>query len=148
MSPPWSTVEEMVAAQAAGHGGEPAILAPGREPLTFARLQDRVEEIRLRLWELGAGLGDVVVSVLPNGPDAAAAIVAVSSCATLAPLNPDAQLLEYQNWFRELEPKLVLAPPGLAQPAREVAGAMGVPVIDVAPASEAGAFTLDGAVVK
>ena len=130
----------MVAAQATWRGDQPAILAPGREPLTYTQLQQQVREMGLRLWDMGVGRGDVVVSVLPNGPDAAMVALCVPPYATLALLNPDAQAPEYESLFRELEPRIVLAPPGQAQPAREAARAINVPVVEVVAAAEAGAF--------
>lgn len=143
MNPPWSTVGEMVAAQATRLGDQPAILSPGQTPLTFSRLHEQIQQIRQDLWDLGIGRGDIVASVLPNGPVAATAVVGASSSATLALLNPDAQASEYETLFRELEPKIVLALPGHAQPARETAGRMSIPVADVAAATEAGFFRLD-----
>ncbi len=137
----WSTLREMVATQANQFGRHAAILAPGRDPLTFARLQQQVEETFARLRELGVGRGDLVASVLPNGPDAGAAVLGVSSCATIVPINPDAQRAEYEWLFRELSPKILLAA-GAAPAAREAARTANVPVIDVIPKAEAGAFAL------
>lgn len=142
--PEWSTLEEMVVAQANRLGDRAALLAPGRDPLTFARLREQVEKTRDQLWELGVGRGDIAASVLENGPDAATALFCVSSCATLAPLNPEAQQSECERLFRELTPKILLAQAGLPQPARDVAGKMGIPVVDVVTMQEAGAFRLRG----
>ncbi|HYL38524.1 MAG TPA: AMP-binding protein [Bryobacteraceae bacterium] len=134
----------MVAAQAVRVGEQPAVLAPDRDALTFARLREHIHKTRLRLWELGIGRGDIVVNVLPNGPDAATASLCVSSCATVAALNPDLQQAEYESLFAELAPKIVLAYPNRAQPAREAARAARIPVVDVMAEAEAGVFTLQG----
>lgn len=42
-----------------------------------------------RLNAVGAGRGDRVAIVLPNSPEAAAAILGVVAGATAAPLNPE-----------------------------------------------------------
>jgi acyl-CoA synthetase (AMP-forming)/AMP-acid ligase II/thioesterase domain-containing protein len=138
----------MVGAQAARLGDSPAVLAPGRDPVSFARLREHIHKTRLRLWELGVGRDDIVVNVLPNGSDAAVASLCVSSCATAAPLNPDLLQAEYERLFEELGPKIVLAQPGQAQPARDAAEARRIPVIDVVAEAEAGVFTLQGEAPK
>ncbi|MBZ5611121.1 MAG: AMP-binding protein [Acidobacteriia bacterium] len=140
----WSTLGEMVAAQAAQFGNRTAILAPGREPLSFARLEEHVQSIRSLLWALGIGRGDIVASVLPNGPDAATAFLSVSSCAAFAPLNPSLRRNEFERVFADLNPRLILAAPAQAQAARKAALMARIPVIDVVAQSEAGVFTLPG----
>ncbi len=140
----WATLHEMVGAQASRFGDRAAILAPGRDPLSFGRLQEQVEKNRVRIWELGVGRGDIVASVLPNGADAAVAFLSVCSCAAFAPLNPGLRQTELENVFGELKPKLLLTAPGHAQSARKAALVCGIPVIDVVGQSEAGAFTLQG----
>jgi acyl-CoA synthetase (AMP-forming)/AMP-acid ligase II/thioesterase domain-containing protein/acyl carrier protein len=144
--PPYCTLEQMVAAQANRLGDHAAILASGRDPLSFARLQEQIQAIRSRLWELGVGRGDIVASVLPSGPDAATACLCVSCCATVAPLNPDMRQSEYETLFGELAPKIVLTHPGQSLLAREAARATKVAVVDVVAEAEAGAFALRGAV--
>jgi acyl-CoA synthetase (AMP-forming)/AMP-acid ligase II/thioesterase domain-containing protein/acyl carrier protein len=91
---------------------------------------------------MGVGRGDVVASVLPNGPDAATVVLGVPPYATLALLNPDAQAAEYSALFRELEPKILLTAPGQAQPAREAAREIDLPVVEVVAGPEAGAFAI------
>lgn len=142
--PESATLGHVIKAQAARMGGQPAVLAPGRRALTFARLWEHMDAMRLRLGQLGVGRGDVVANVLPTGPDAAIASLCVSSCATAAPLNPDLTPAEYASLFDELAPKIVLAPPGQGQPAREAARAANIPVIDVLAEPEAGLFSLRG----
>ncbi len=75
------------------HGAErtpdaPAILAPGRLPLTYVRLRRHVDEVVQTLYTMGLGAQDRVAIVLPNGPEMAVACLAVASGMTCAPLNP------------------------------------------------------------
>jgi acyl-coenzyme A synthetase/AMP-(fatty) acid ligase len=113
-----ATLQDIVATQAAQLGESPAILAPGRLPLSFARLHQHITDTRSRLWKLGIGRGDIVINVLPSGSDAAVASLCIASCATVAVLNPDLLELEYASLFEKLTPKLVIAYPGQAQAAR------------------------------
>ncbi len=142
--PSSATLVQIIKAQAAQMADQPAVLAPGRKALTFARLREHMDAMRLRLGELGVGRGDVVANVLPNGPDAAIASLCVSSCATVAALNPELKQAEFASLFDELAPKIVLALPGQAQPAREAARAASIPVIEVLAEPEAGLFSLRG----
>ena len=73
------TVYGGLAVRAHGHRQAPAILAPGRRPLTFNGLNDQIEEAARRLRSLGVARRDRVAIVLPNGPEAAAALFAVAS---------------------------------------------------------------------
>ncbi|HYL38523.1 MAG TPA: AMP-binding protein [Bryobacteraceae bacterium] len=133
----------MVEAQARRIGNRPAFLAPGRVPLTFGGLDRQIRAARLQLGRLGVSRGDIVASVLANGPDAASAFLSVSSCATFAPLNPNMLQSEYEGLFAQLSPKIVLAEPGRARPARRAARAAGILVVDVVAGAEAGAFALE-----
>jgi acyl-CoA synthetase (AMP-forming)/AMP-acid ligase II len=57
--------------------GAPAILAPGRVPLTYGRLYQHIDEMGRSLRAMGIDRQDRVAVVLPNGPDMAVAILAV-----------------------------------------------------------------------
>jgi len=52
----------------------PAILAPGRTPLTYGRLYQHFEEMERRLPTMGIGRHDRIVIVLPNGPELAVSV--------------------------------------------------------------------------
>jgi len=143
-APPWVTLDHMLESQSNRYDVQAALLAPQRAPLSYGRLRQHVLGTRERLWDLGIRRGDVVVSVLPNGPEAATALLCVSSCAVFAPLNPNLLWSEYERLFLELDPRLLLAPAGKAQSARRAALTAGIPVIDVVPEAEAGLFRLEG----
>ena len=121
-----------------------AIEAPGRLPLTHCRLAEHMEAISARLRSLGVGRGNRVVSVVPTGPDAASAILAVSSAATFVPLDPNATQPEYQSLFQILEPRIVIVEAGVSHPAADAARAARIPVLELRREKEAGAFSLDG----
>ena len=144
LAAPWLTLDRLVESQSSRFAGQTALLAVHRTPLTYGRLHQHVLRTRRRLWELGIQRGDAVVSVLPNGPEAAAALLCVSSCAIFAPLNPNLLWSEYERLFQELRPKLMLAPAQKARSARRAALIRNIPVLDVVPEQEAGVFQLEG----
>src|SRR5262245_8804560 len=65
-----------------------AILAPGRPPVTFGALYTQAHNRVAALRRLGVGPNDRVAVVLPNGPDAAIATIAVATGMVCVPLNP------------------------------------------------------------
>src|SRR5260370_36881224 len=142
----WSTIRELIADQAQARPEEPAILGPDRSVLTFGHLWIQVEKIGERLHALGVQRGDIVASVLPNGPDAATALLSVAPVATFVPLHPDGRQPEYDTLFLELTPRILLVPAGAAavHPAAHAARGLAVPVIEVVSGKAAGVFTLEG----
>ncbi len=140
------TVDQLLLRWADGTPDAVAIAAPGRVPLTYARLAAQIAGTRARLNELGVGRGDRVALVLPNGPEMAVAFLSVASGATCAPLNPDYREGEFDFFLIDLEVRAVILPGGVDPPAREVARSRRIPVIEVTPdpGAEAGAFGLDG----
>jgi acyl-CoA synthetase (AMP-forming)/AMP-acid ligase II len=138
------TVIELLSA---GADSDIAITAPDRAPLTYADLRALVADTVGALRGLGIGRNDRVAIVLPNGPEMAAAFVAVAAGATTAPLNPAYRADEYRFYLEDLNAKALLVEAGSDSPAIEVAQSLDVPVyeLDVAAGSPAGAFTLAAA---
>jgi len=122
----------------------PAILAPGRAPLTYARLYQTIETVRRTLQALGIGRRDRVAVVLPNGPEMAVAILTIASSAACVPMNPAYATEEVDRYFAYLRPRALIAQAGSDSPARRAALSRGIRVIELSSASdaEAGLFTL------
>ena len=125
----------------------PAILAPGRAPLTYGRLRVHI----LTMWcrrcmLLGLSRNDRVALVLPNGPEMAVAFLAVAAGATCAPLNPAYSANEFDFYLADLHAKALIMQAGMDSPARAVAQARGLRIIELSPVleAEAGLFTLTG----
>ena len=140
------TVAELLGAGAAS---APAIRATdGRPALTYGGLRDLVGRTVAALNARGIGRGDRVGIVVPNGPEMAAAFVAVASAATTAPLNPGYRQEEFEFYLQDLGAKALIVLRGDDTPARAAAGKLGVPVLELVadPAAGAGAFTLEGGV--
>ncbi|MGE0425820.1 MAG: AMP-binding protein, partial [Reyranellaceae bacterium] len=129
---------------ARGADSAPAIGAPEHKPLTFAGLRDLAGKTMVDLNAMGIGRNDRVAIVLPNGPEMAAAFVAVASCATTAPLNPAYRADEFEFYLTDLKAKALLVQQGEDSPARAVAQKLGVPLVEVVPdrGKGAGFFTL------
>ena len=130
-----------------GAADDPALLAPGRPALDFDALRTLADGTVERLNALGIGRGDTVAIVLPNGPEMAAAFVAVACGATTAPLNPAYRAEEFAFYLSDLNAKALVVERGSESPAVAVAKDRGVPVIELVadPDGPAGAFRLEGA---
>ncbi len=129
----------------AGHPDEAlALAAPGRPGLTHAGLRAQAEATRAALHRAGIGRGDRVAIVLPNGPEMAAAFVAVAQAAVTAPLNPGYRREEFDFYLTDLGAKAIILPEGEDGAAREAAEARGLTVLALAsgPGAPAGSFTL------
>jgi len=123
------------------------LLAPQGPPLTAGGLAEVVSHTAVTLAAHGIGPGDRCAMVLPNGPEMAAAFLAVAAAATAAPLNPAYRETELRYYFEDLAVKAVLLQPGATPAAEEAARTAGVPMIALQPqrASGAGFFQLSPA---
>jgi len=145
---PFDTVAQLLAhganaALAIGADAAPAIGTPGRPWLTHAALRALAARTVADLNAMGIGRNDRVAMVLPNGPEMAAAFVAIACAATTAPLNPAYRAEEFDFYLSDLNAKALLIQHGMQSPARAVAAARNIPIIELIPAeSAAGAFTL------
>ncbi len=127
-----------------GDKARAAIGAPGRRAMSRAELVRLVEGVGGALRDLGIGPQDRVGIVMPNGPEMAAAFLAVACWAVAAPLNPLYREDEFDFYLGDIEAKalIILAEPGA--PARKVARKRGIAIIDLTPnqTGPAGGFTL------
>jgi acyl-CoA synthetase (AMP-forming)/AMP-acid ligase II len=123
----------------------PAIRAiEGRPSLSHAGLRALAEGTVADLNRIGIGRGDRVAIVLPNGPEMAAAFVAIAAGATTAPLNPAYKAEEFEFYLTDLKAKALVIQAGMDSPARDVAARLGVPLLELTPGEAAGQFTMAG----
>jgi acyl-CoA synthetase (AMP-forming)/AMP-acid ligase II len=127
-----------------GAPAAPAIRAPGRPALSYAGLRDLAAATMARLNSIGIGRNDRVAIVLPNGPEMAAAFIAIGAGATTAPLNPAYRADEFNFYLTDLKAKALVVQKGVATEARDVAAKLGVAVLELVPGDLAGSFTLEG----
>jgi len=143
---PFSCVAHLLEHQAQRIPHAPAILALGRAPLTYGVLYQHVRKTEQTLRTMGISRQDRLAVVLPNGPELAAAILAVAASATCAPVNPDYQAEELDRYFSDLRPRALITQAGIDSPARRVARSRGIRIVELSTASdaEAGVFMLSG----
>ena len=101
-------LEDLLACYGRMAPGRDAILAPGRPPVTYGALRARANEAVRGLRSLGVGPSDRVAVVLPNGPEAAVAMIAVAAGAVCVPLNPGYTADECQRYFADLRVSALL----------------------------------------
>jgi amino acid adenylation domain-containing protein len=140
------SIPDLLAAQAERTPDGVALLADDRTPLTYERLQRHVAETADTLSAMGLGHDDRLAVVLPPGPEMAATFIAVTACATCAPLNPAYSARDFDFYLSDLQAKALLVQAGADSPARAAAKARGLAIIELSPRrdSEAGLFTLAG----
>ncbi len=127
----------------------PALGAPDRPWMTFGGLRALAALTRTTLNGAGIGRGDRVAIVLPNGPEMAAAFIAVAQTGVTAPLNPAYKREEFDFYLTDLRAKAIVLPEGYEGPALDAAQAHGLTVLRLrfdhgAPAGEFG-LRADGA---
>ena len=132
----WDIVSSVTSARAIG--------APGRPWLDGAGLRALAESVRDTLAAAGLGRGDRVAIVLPNGPEMAAAFIAVAAGTTSAPLNPTYKADEFEFYMTDLKARLLVVVEGSTSPAVAVAEKLGVAIAHLHPTPNegAGSFTL------
>ena len=70
---------------------------------------------------MGIGRHDRIAIALPNGPEAAMAILAVAASAACAPMNPAYRTEEVARYFADLRPRALITQAGMDTPARRAA---------------------------
>jgi acyl-CoA synthetase (AMP-forming)/AMP-acid ligase II len=138
---PADTVTGLLARGADEH---PAIGVPGRPWHNYAGLRDQVKRTIADVNRMGIGRNDRVAIVLPNGPEMATAFVAIAAGATTAPLNPAYKAEEFEFYLSDLNARALVIQQGMESPARAVAAARAIPIIELIPSPEgpAGSFAL------
>ncbi|WP_311966800.1 AMP-binding protein [Bradyrhizobium australiense] len=123
-----------------------AILASGRLPMTYGALWTQANDVIRGLRSIGVGRTDRVAVVLPDGPEAAVAMITVAAGAVCVPLNSGFTYDEYQHYFGELHLAALLTHADLDSASRRVAHILGIPIINISmrPNDGAGAFSIVG----
>ena len=100
----------------------PAIKSPGKETLMYGDLNRHLHSISLQLSRFGFQKSDRLAVVLPNGPDMAAAFLAISSVCACAPLNPSLPFDEFHFSLSDLHVRALVTLAGGEAPAHRAAG--------------------------
>jgi acyl-CoA synthetase (AMP-forming)/AMP-acid ligase II len=128
----------------AGDPAAPAIGAPDRKTMSRGELLRLVDRTGGALRTFGIRRDQAVAMVMPNGPEMAAAFVAVASWATAAPLNAAYRADEFDFYLGDLDAKALIIQGGPDSPARAVAARRGIPLIELTADERgpAGSYTL------
>src|ERR1700677_430634 len=78
-----------------------ALLAPGRAPVTFAKLSHRISATAAMLRNAGLRRNDVVTVVMADGPDLLSIILGTASASICAPLNPALRKAEMEAALKD-----------------------------------------------
>lgn len=108
----------------------PALLAPGRPPLSYGALGGSIRQLVRTLRELGIGPAGRIAVALPRGADSAMALIAVASTCACVPVNPDLTADELQRYFSELKLTALVTRAGMNSASRDAARTLDIPVID------------------
>ena len=131
-----STVGQAIRSRAELQPHHAAVVATGFAPLSYRELQFLIDETREALRLAGYGPRARIAVAIPNGPQAALAIVAVSCSAVSIPLNPRQTLREVEICLATLRPDAILLAKGDDCPARQAAEEIGITIIETTQSKE------------
>jgi acyl-CoA synthetase (AMP-forming)/AMP-acid ligase II/thioesterase domain-containing protein/acyl carrier protein len=139
-------IQTCVLHQAAAAPDSIALAAPGRCPLTYSALAALIEQASADLRKFGVAPGERIALVASNGPEMAAAFLAVTSVAACAPLNPVYRAEEFAFYLEDLRARTLIVAEAMTTEAVGAARRLGLRVIELRPdaAGTAGAFTFQG----
>jgi acyl-CoA synthetase (AMP-forming)/AMP-acid ligase II/thioesterase domain-containing protein len=121
-----------------------AVVASGFAPLSYRELQYLIDEIRTALRLRGLGRNARIAVAIPNGPQAALAIVAVTCSAVSIPLDPRETVAELESPFSVLRPDALLLLRGTDSGLRQLAIRRGMAIIEaIASKDETLCFSID-----
>ncbi len=128
----------------AGDRAAPAIGAPNRTTMSRDELLQLADRTGGALRSLGIQQNHAVAMIMPNGPEMAAAFVAVALWAVAAPLNPVYRAEEFDFYLGDLDAKALIIQGGADSPARAVAAQRNIPIIELIAdeRAPAGSYTL------
>ncbi|WP_426524801.1 AMP-binding protein [Bradyrhizobium sp. McL0615] len=141
---PFSSLPDLLSNYARNAPDRYAILATGRAPMTYGALWMQANDVIRGLRSVGVGRTDRVAVVLPDGAEAAVAMIVVAAAAVCVPLNPGFTYDECQRYFGELHLAALLTRADWDSPSRRVSHILGIPIIDIStrPNERAGAFCI------
>jgi acyl-CoA synthetase (AMP-forming)/AMP-acid ligase II/CBS domain-containing protein len=102
----------------AGRATVPAVIVPDGPEISYRTLRQQVNRVAETLASLGVARGDRVAIVLPNGPEAVAAILGAAVSGAAPPHNPAYTEDEFRYYFEDVSARALIVPPGGAEAAR------------------------------
>jgi acyl-CoA synthetase (AMP-forming)/AMP-acid ligase II/thioesterase domain-containing protein len=126
----------------AAPGERVALAGSGRQPMSFAELVAQLEYIASWCEQEGLVAGSRVATVLPDGPEAATAVMGLSSYLSCAPLNPAYKAPELRFYLGDMKASAVVVLEGHDGPAVSVAEELGLGLIRLIPQTDRPAGSL------
>ena len=121
-----------------------ALLAPHREPCTYARLHEHIDRLSECIGRELSAQNRIIAVALPNGPDLFSALVAAMSAGTCAPVAASVPGEEMDAFLGDIRPALVITDADGLRRHREFFERHGVAVACVSgERGEAGVFAVD-----
>jgi len=130
-TPRFSCLADLLAYYARVARNRQAILAPGHAPLTYGALWEWTNEVMRALRGIGVGTTDRVAVVLPEGPEALMARVAVAAGAACVPLYPGFTADEWRRYLADLRIAALVTCGDMASASRRAAAALRIPTLEV-----------------
>lgn len=127
------TLGRVIARSASRFPHRTAIVSTKFAPLTYGDLQRRLDDIRRQLRMGGFDCSARIGVLMPFGPEAVLAIVAVACCSIAVPLDPRLSPLEIDQRLGMLHLNVLLVPQGSGTEARQAAERRGIAVINAIP---------------
>jgi len=124
-----ATIADVLGEAFAEHAVETAILSPGRPALTFGQLKLQIQSTVGALAQAGYSRGSRIAVALPDGPEFAAAVLAVSCATTCAPLNDRLDVNSLAQLLRATHADALIVRQGEGSAAERAADQAGIDVI-------------------
>jgi oxalate---CoA ligase len=125
------TIFDLLGVRKKQSGSREVLFAPHKGAINYSQLWQSVHQAFIFLRSAEIHRGDRVALVVPNGPEAATAFLAIASAAICAPLNPDYQSAEFEYYLLDLQAKALVVLAEIPSAAREVADRLGIQIFEL-----------------
>ncbi|WP_394843675.1 acyl--CoA ligase [Pendulispora brunnea] len=95
----------------AGEDNHPALVAPGKPPVTYGQLRENVVKLAAQLNQFGFGRGDRIAIAMINGPELITTFFGAAMAGTSAPLNPKYKQEEFAFYYEDTAAKVLITSP-------------------------------------
>lgn len=127
------TLGQVIGRTASRFPHRPAIVSTTFAPLTYGDLQRRLGDVRGQLRLGGFDCSARIGVLMPNGPEAVLATVAVACCSIAVPLDPRLSPAEIDKRLNMLRLNALLVPQGSGSGARQAAERSGIAIVEAVP---------------
>src|SRR4051794_8954076 len=127
------TLGQVIGRTASSFPDQPAIVSATFAPLTYRDLQRQLDDIRRQLRLGGLDRSARIGVLMPYGPEAVLAIVAVACCSVAVPLDSRLSPAEINQRLDMLRLNALLVPQGSGSEGRQAAERCGIAIIEAVP---------------